>query len=65
MIVEKFNEIISFKQCKCFEKFRVFKTQKQNSAKIHFKKDFYKSLENAFYGKMLEKVRNRVRLEII
>ena len=37
----------------------------REKARNEFEKDFYKLSNNAFYGKTTEKVRNRVRLEII
>ena len=40
-------------------------TQKRNRAKIEFEKDFYKLLNNAFLRKMLEKIRNGIKLELI
>ena len=42
-----------------------FITQKRNKARNDFKKDFYKLLNNAFYRKTLESVRNRKKLEFI
>ena len=42
-----------------------FNTQKRTKAKNEFKKHFYKLLNNAFYGKLTENVRNRLRLEVI
>ena len=65
MVVEKVQEIISFKQCKWLEKCINFNTQKGNKAKNDFEKIFYKLLINAFYGKTMENVRNRLGLEII
>ena len=41
-----------------------FKTQKRNKAKNGFGEDFYKLL-NAFYGKTMENVRNRMKLDFI
>ena len=63
MVVEKVHEIISFKQSKWLEKYINFKPQKRNKAKIEFKKDFYKLLNNAFYGETMEIIRNRLRTE--
>ena len=65
MIVDKIHEIISFKQSKWFEKYISFNTQKRNKAKNEFEKNFYKLLNNAFYGETMEKLRNRLRLEFI
>ena len=63
MIVDKNHEIISFTQSKWLEKHKSFKTQKRNKAKNDFEKDFYNLLNNAFYGKTMENLRNRRRLE--
>ena len=63
MVVEKIHEIISFKQNKWLEKNINFITQKLNKAGNEFENHFYKLLNNAFYGKTMETVRNRLRLE--
>ena len=65
MIVEKVHEVISFKQSKWLEKYIDFNTQKRNRTKNDFEKDFYKLLNNAFYGKTMENVRNRTKIEFI
>ena len=65
MIVEKVHEVISFKQSKWLEKYINFNTLKRNRTKNDFEKDFYKILNNAFYGKTMENVRNRSRIEFI
>ena len=65
MVIEKVHDVISFKQSKWLEKYINFITQKRNLAVIDFKKDFYKLLSNAFFGKIMENVRNRCKIEII
>ena len=65
MIVDKIHEIISFKQTKWLEKYIYFNTQKRNQAVNDFEKDFYKLLNNAFYGKTMENVRNRLKIKFI
>ena len=65
MIVDKVHEIISFKQSKWLEKYINFNTQKRNQAVNDFEKDFYKLLNNAFYGKTMENVRNRLKIKFI
>ena len=64
MIVEKNHEIISFKQSEWLEEYITFNTQKRHSAKNDFEKDFFKILLNAAFGKFLENVCNRLRLEL-
>ena len=63
MIVDKVHEIISFKQSRWLEKYINFNTQKRNQAVNDFEKDFYKLLNNAFYGKTMENVRNRLKIK--
>ena len=65
MIVDKIHNIISFKQSRWLEKYISFITQKRNKAKNDFEKDFYKLLNNAFYGKTMENVRNRLKIKFI
>ena len=65
MVVDKIHNIISFKQSRWLEKFISFNTQKRNKAKNDFEKDFYKILNNAFYGKTMENVRNRLKIKFI
>ena len=65
MIVDKIHEIISLKQSKWLEKHQSFNTQKTDKAKNDFKKYFYKLLKNAFRAKTMERVGNRLRLELV
>ena len=65
MVVDKIHNIISFKQSKWLEKYPNFNTQKRNKAKNNFKKDFYNLLNNSFYGKTMENVRNRLKIKFI
>ena len=61
MIVDKGHDIISFKQSEWLEKYINFNTQKRNQAVNDFERDFYNLLNNAFYGKTMENVRNRLK----
>ena len=65
MVVDEIHVIISYKQSKWLEKKINFNTQKRNRAKTDFKKDIYKFLNNAFYGKTLKNVRNFLKTEFI
>ena len=63
MKINQVHSVISFKQSKWLEKYIEFNTQKRNQAVNDFEKDFYKLLNNAFYGKTRENVRNRYKIE--
>ena len=65
MKIDKVHNIISFKQNKWLEKYISFNTQKRNKAKNDFEKDFFKLLNNAFYGKTMENVRTRLKIKFI
>ena len=65
MIVERVHNIISFRQSRWLEKYISFNTRKRNQAVNDFEKDFYKLLNNAFYGKTMENVRNRLKIKFI
>ena len=64
-IIEKTHEVISFRHSKWLEKYKQINTQKRNKTKNDFEKAFYKLLNNAFYGKTIENVRNRSKIEFI
>ena len=65
MIVDKVHNIMSFKQSRWLEKYIYFNTQKRSQAVNDFEKDFYKLLNNAFYGKTMENVRNRLKIKFV
>ena len=65
MKIKQVHRVISFKQSKWLEKYIDFNTQKRNQTVNDFEKDFYKLLNNAFYGKTMENIRNRCKIEII
>ena len=58
-LVDKVQEIISFRWSKCLERSMNFNTQKKNQGVNDFEKDFYKLLKNAFSGKTFEVVGKR------
>ena len=65
MVFDKVHIIISFRQSKWLESYINFNTQKGNQAVNDIEEDFYKLLNNAFYGKTMENVRNRLKIKFI
>ena len=65
MIVDKVYNIISFRQSRWLESYLIFNRQKRNQAVNDFEKGFCKLLNNAFHGKTIENVRNRLKIKII
>ena len=63
VIVDKVQEIISFRQSYWLEKYVNFNTQTKNQAVNDFEKDFYKLLKNPFYGKTIGNFRKRIKTE--
>ena len=47
------------------EKYINFNTDKRNKAENDFQKDCYKIIKNALFGKTMENVRNRIKVEVI
>ena len=65
MKVTKIHTIYRFKQSHWLEKYINHNTQKRTKAKTNFEKDLYKLMNNAFFGKTMENVRDRTNLEFI
>ena len=65
MKVTKIHTIYRFKQSPWLGKYIDHNTQKRTVAKTNFEKDHYKLMNNAFFGKTMENVRDRTNLEFI
>ena len=65
MKVTKIHTIYRFKLSLWLEKYINHNTQKRTKAKTNFEKDLYKLMNNAFFGKTMENVRERVNIQIL
>ena len=65
MKVTKIHSIYKFKQSPWLGKYIDHNTQKRTVAETNFEKDLYKLMNNAFFGKTMENVRDRTNLEFI
>ena len=65
---KKVHCILEFNQSQCLNPYTEFNTKKRIKAEINGAKDgkvFYKSKKNAVYGKTMEKVRNRINVQLV
>ena len=65
MILKKVHRFIEFTQSKWLEKYIDFNTQQRTISKTDFEKDFFKLMNNSFYGKTCENIRNRNDIELV
>ena len=65
MRVTKIHSIWRFKQSPWLASYIDHNTQKRTVAKTNFEKDLYKLMNNAFFGKTMENVRERTNLDFI
>ena len=65
MKVAKIHTSYRFKHSLWLAKFNNHYTQNRTQAKTNFEKELYKLMNNAFFGKTMENVSERVNLEII
>ena len=65
MKVPKIQTIYKFKQSPWLGKYIDHNTQKRTVANTNFEKDLYKLMNNAFFGKTMENVRDRSNLDFI
>src|SRR5271156_6848184 len=65
MIITKFHRVLQFKQSKWLEPYIDFNTEQRNKATSDCDKNFYKLMNNSFYGKTIEDVRKRQEIHLI
>ena len=63
LILAKINKILQFKHAPWLKKYIDFNTKKHMDSKPPFKKDFFKLLNNALFGKIIKNLRNRRNIE--
>ena len=65
MTLKKVHRIVSFDQSPWLSKYIDYNTQKRAQADSDFMKDYHKNLICSFFGKTMEDVRNRIRVEFV
>ncbi|CAL1293464.1 unnamed protein product [Larinioides sclopetarius] len=61
----KILRILKFRQTPWLKAYINFNTEQRKQAKTTFEKDFFKLLNNAVYGKTMENLRNRIKVDIV
>ena len=59
------HTVFEFKQSPWLAKFIKYNTEQGKKAKTEFKKHFYKLMNNIFYGKTIENIKKRLKLDLI
>ncbi|UYV65782.1 hypothetical protein LAZ67_3005445 [Cordylochernes scorpioides] len=65
LILTKIHKILSFNQSPWLKPYIDFNTDQRKQAKSEFEKSFWKLLNNSVYGKTIENLRKRVRVEVV
>ena len=65
MIIKKVHRIVSFDQSPWLAKYIDYNTQKRAQADSDFMRDYHKNLICSFFGKTMEDVRNRIKVELV
>ena len=65
LILKKMHRVIQFDQKACLKPYIDMNAKLETEAKSNFEKDFFKLLNNSFFGKIMENVRKRRDIKLV
>lgn len=65
MRLTKVHQVLEFSQSKWLEAYIMKNTIERTKAKTDFEKDFYKLMNNSIFGKTMENVRRRIKVNLV
>ena len=63
--IVKVHTVYKFKRSPWLAKYIKYNTEQRKKAKTEFENQFYKLMNNSFYGKTIENIRKRLNLDLI
>ena len=65
LVLKKIHKVLSFSQDKWMKPYIDLCALQRQNAKTNFQKDFWKLMMNSVFGKSMENLRHRIRLELV
>jgi len=65
LVGTKIHRVLEFQQFPWLKSYINFNTDKRTAATSDFEKDFFKLMSNSVYGKSMESIRKRVKVELV